>query len=268
MRLLLALLVVSTPLQAHGGDSTCSASALVLQDVSKTFAGVGEYLTSPLRMNGSAWLSAGAVVAGTGAVMLFDRPLHEGVSGEGRDSYNGDAWDFPTAYGDVAGAGGIGVLLYGAGLLSSSPALRVTGRMILESLASAGLMAFALRSFTGRSRPFTSDGPWSFHPIGWTHEHQSFPSGHATAAFALSTVLGERIGTPWSRIGFYALATLTAVSRVRNNQHWASDVVMGAALGISGGLSATRREEAPGESAGTLRILPGPSGLCLVFRIP
>jgi membrane-associated phospholipid phosphatase len=224
-----------------------------------------------LKFSGSDWLAVGGVAAGTGAVMGLDREIHRQMESDGRESYNGDWWDVPTVYGDFAGAGGIGVLVYGAGLVTRSEAIRVTGRVILESLCSAGLAAFALRCVTGRSRPFTGGGPWDFHGFQWAHEHQSFPSGHATAAFALSTSLAERIGTSWSRIGFYALSTITAVARVRNNQHWASDVAVGAVLGITAGFSAVNREEkekvSNTELGSCFRILPSAHGVTVVYLL-
>jgi len=143
--------------------------------------------------------------------------------------------------------------------------------VLLESLASAGVVAFSLRYITGRSRPFTRDGPWKFRDSGWTHEHQSFPSGHATAALALSTVLAERIGTIWSRLLFYSIGTVAAAARVRNNQHWTSDVVMGGILGIIAGLSAVGREEERTSGHPTSewrpKIVPNGSGLRLVCTL-
>lgn len=269
MRTLLCAVFFATSLFAQTQDSASSVSSLVISDFSSALSGVGSYLTSPLRFSGSDWLAVGGVAAGTGAIMGLDREIHRQMKSDGRESYNGDWWDAPTVYGDFAGAGGIGVLVYGAGLAARSEAIRVTGRVILESLCSAGVAAFTLRYITGRSRPFTNDGPWAFRGFGWAHEHQSFPSGHATAAFALSTSLAERIGTSWSRIGFYALGTITAVARVRNNQHWASDVAVGAVLGITAGFSAVNREAEqkasnPEPSSG-FRIMPSARGVTVVY---
>lgn len=58
---------------------------------------------------------------------------------------------------------------------------------------------------------------------------RAFPSGHATAAFALATALGYR-WPRWRPVGF-ALAALVALSRVALGVHWPSDVAAGAAVG-------------------------------------
>ncbi|WP_026174279.1 phosphatase PAP2 family protein [Effusibacillus pohliae] len=58
----------------------------------------------------------------------------------------------------------------------------------------------------------------------------SFPSGHATAAFCMATVLS--VALPACILVFYSLAAAVAVSRVYLGLHYPSDVTIGAALGI------------------------------------
>ena len=63
---------------------------------------------------------------------------------------------------------------------------------------------------------------------------RSFPSGHAATAFFGATLLAKEYGEnyPWIAVGGYSIAGTTAVLRMANNQHWASDVLMGAGIGI------------------------------------
>lgn len=62
----------------------------------------------------------------------------------------------------------------------------------------------------------------------------SFPSGHTTQAFIAARYLDKEFGEsyPWVKYTSYALASFTGVSRVLNNRHWISDVLVGAGLGI------------------------------------
>ena len=66
----------------------------------------------------------------------------------------------------------------------------------------------------------------------------SFPSGHASATFATAAVVqthyGWKVATP-----FYAAAGYVGASRMVDHQHWASDVIFGAALGIVSGRAAS-----------------------------
>ena len=69
-------------------------------------------------------------------------------------------------------------------------------------------------------------------PNGTEH---SFPSGHAATAFFGATLLAKEYGQnyPWIAVGGYTLAGTTAILRMANNKHWASDVLMGAGIGIA-----------------------------------
>lgn len=66
-------------------------------------------------------------------------------------------------------------------------------------------------------------------------EPYSFPSGHTTTAFFGAHTLAKEYWEdhPGIAITGYALATTTGILRMANNQHWASDVFMGAAVGIA-----------------------------------
>jgi membrane-associated phospholipid phosphatase len=59
----------------------------------------------------------------------------------------------------------------------------------------------------------------------------SFPSGHATAAFTAATLAWRNSG-PWAGVPAYGLAAATAFSRVEAGRHFPSDVLAGAALGV------------------------------------
>ena len=67
------------------------------------------------------------------------------------------------------------------------------------------------------------------------------PSGHTTAAFAAASAVTSEVGAHWPRhqkvVGFtlYSIAGLVGLSGMYNNQHWASDVVVGAAVGTFSG---------------------------------
>jgi membrane-associated phospholipid phosphatase len=62
----------------------------------------------------------------------------------------------------------------------------------------------------------------------------SFPSGHATAAFSVATVVAYRYRNHrWVPIAAYALATAISLSRVATMAHFPSDVFLGAAIGYS-----------------------------------
>lgn len=105
-------------------------------------------------------------------------------------------------------------------------------RMALEAMVSAGLARFVLaeiiRLLWFRPRPFVA---LNFSPlINKSAEEASFPSGHASFYFALSTIIylyNKKAG-----ILFYIASFLIVVSRVFVGIHWPSDILAGALLGI------------------------------------
>jgi membrane-associated phospholipid phosphatase len=80
-------------------------------------------------------------------------------------------------------------------------------------------------------RPPAVLGSGSIHVIGPAYHYHSFPSGHATTAFAFAglCVLGFRLGA-WS-LAPLALAVLVAISRAAVGVHWPLDLLAGACGG-------------------------------------
>lgn len=63
---------------------------------------------------------------------------------------------------------------------------------------------------------------------------RSFPSGHATSAFALFIALALIIKNPSIKVLFFILASLTAFSRVYLSQHFLVDILVGSFIGTVG----------------------------------
>jgi membrane-associated phospholipid phosphatase len=103
---------------------------------------------------------------------------------------------------------------------------------LFSAVAASGLIAIALKWIAGRWRPkvFIPDGLYGFHLFGVGYEQTSFPSGHAATVCSLAFVLSAIL--PRCRWPFYGFALLVCASRVVIVSHYASDVVMGAYVGI------------------------------------
>lgn len=65
----------------------------------------------------------------------------------------------------------------------------------------------------------------------------SFPSGHTANAFFGATILAKEYADKsiLIAIGGYSVAAATGAMRILNNRHWASDVLVGAGIGIISG---------------------------------
>jgi membrane-associated phospholipid phosphatase len=106
-----------------------------------------------------------------------------------------------------------------------------------------------IKGLAGRARPYvTGDtNPHSFHFAGgFSSARSSFPSGHATIAFAGAAAASSEISRDWPKAKWiagpllYVSAALVGVARTYQSQHWASDVVLGAGIGTFAGLKVVR----------------------------
>ena len=73
-------------------------------------------------------------------------------------------------------------------------------------------------------------GAFHFDLFSFRASLASFPSGHATTAFAMATAL-SLVAPVWA-LPLFAFATLIAASRMAIGAHYLSDVLAGSGLGI------------------------------------
>jgi membrane-associated phospholipid phosphatase len=107
---------------------------------------------------------------------------------------------------------------------AGSESQATVGRDLLRAQLSVVSWTYAIKFIADRTRP--------------NGDPRGFPSGHASTSFATATVLQEHFGWKVGLPAFVA-AAYTGTSRIADNQHWASDVVFGAAVGIACGRTVT-----------------------------
>ena len=148
-----------------------------------------------------------------------------------------------------------GAYIIGAGMYAVG---RFVGYSTLEDICWHGTEAVLLSSVVtgilkgtmGRSRPYvsadTNAHDFKFGRGFSDSDRQSFPSGHSTTAFAAASAVTSEMrrlypGSIWYVAPvMYGGATMVALSRMYHNKHWASDVVLGAAIGTFSGLKVVR----------------------------
>jgi len=186
-------------------------------------------LLSPLRWQARDWVKAGLVLGATGGLFLLDDEIRDFIQDERTATIDDIASVFePFGNGGFTFGGLVGFYLYGR-VFEDSKAER-TALLAVESFAVTGMFTFALKFSTGRVRPQSAQNSreWS----GPNFDDVSFPSGHTSSAFSIATVLAsEYKNIPWVPPIAYGLATLTGLTRMSDNKHWASDVFLGGALG-------------------------------------
>lgn len=236
----------------------CDAS-VVWGDAKTAWHNGVDVFTAPFHFTQPQWMETGIILGGTVAISALDRSDRL-VALRNQSQRAENIFTVGRNYGvatyGIAFSGGV----YAGGLLFRSGDLRETGLNLLESIAFSGIITSVVKSVVGRSRPFVEEGPFRFHAMQFKDETTSFPSGHPTVAFAISSVLSKKIKNTWASIGLYALATLTAVSRVYDDEHWTSDVFLGAAIGNTIGIAVTGLHQREDGSA-SFRLTPSLNGL-------
>lgn len=124
------------------------------------------------------------------------------------------------------------------GLIAKKPGVLHAGYRVGASVLVAGVVTQVFKYSLGRVRPYDTSDEWDFQPFSGGN---AMWSGHTASAFALATALSQEIHRAWATASLYALATGTAWSRVYGNDHWVSDVVIGATVGIASAKLATGR---------------------------
>ena len=152
----------------------------------------------------------------------------------------------------VPGAFIIGPGMYIAGRASGEHRLADLGLHGSEALLIGEILGGVIKGVAGRARPYLH--PEDPDPDDWqfmrgfkpADGYRSFPSGHATAAFAAAAAVTAEMSRwyPDSRwaVGalMYSGAGMVGLSRMYNNRHWASDVIIGAAIGTFAGNKVVR----------------------------
>jgi membrane-associated phospholipid phosphatase len=156
-----------------------------------------------------------------------------------------------------------------------SPALRGVQRALLLGLGTRLQFVFCavavpvlvtevIKWIVGRGRPFVGGeaNVFNFSHFAGTPAYSSFPSGHATTAFALAFAVAAV--WPGSRMAMVAYALIIAATRLVLLAHHPSDVVAGALVGVIGAMFvrywfAARRLGFAIQRDGTIVSLVGPS---------
>ena len=195
------------------------------------------------------------LAGGVALVTMAARPFDDRMAARLQDSSTQDSrkiQKMATFVRTVATPGSyvIGGTMYVAGRLSKNERLADLGWHGTESLIVGELVAVVIKGTMGRQRPYVlprnSNSYQLFRGFGGPDQFRSFPSGHTTSAFAAAAAVSSETSRWWPEtrwiIGpiLYTGATLTGVSRMYNNRHWASDVLVGAGIGTFAGLKIVR----------------------------
>lgn len=221
----------------------------------------GQYFTSPLRWDAEDWSYFGAAVVAVVAAHQFDADARSHFAVGANSTLNGGK-DKNTLRDAVPAVGLVLGTWATAGYLGDPDGYSETWRLV-EAGALGTVTSEVLAVAGGRERP---DGTTS--PNQWRKSGDSFPSAHTTAAFAIGMTFAESGNDDYRwlrRILGYGIAGGTAYIRMKDNVHWLSDTVAGAALGIATARFVLNRENGP---HGDLSFAPQKGGWMIAYSVP
>lgn len=210
-------------------DTTIQVPTITEDFLSGYHTGI-KIVSAPFSFDQKDWIITGSVLSATALAYLIDEDSRSFWQ-RNHNSTLDNISKVGKAYGEVSYAAILSGSLYLGGKLFNNKDVSVTGRMLLEGLFFAGLTTTIIKSVTGRSRPYTNDGHNYFNFFQTETAYTSFPSGHVTVAFTLSSILSSRIDNDYATIGLYALAASTVMQRMYDDKHWLSDTVLAASIG-------------------------------------
>jgi hypothetical protein len=224
---------------------------------------IEDYYTAPLHWDAKDWAYFGGAVAAVAAAHHYDSEVRTHFIREGSQPLGGSTHDLQDAIPTVAAI--TGTWLY-ANMIDSGPGHREAWEMV-EAGGLSITTSIVFKFIAGRERPDqTSD------PNEWRDSGSSFPSIHASAAFAVGAVLAESGNDDYRVVrrvlGYGAVACFTAFERLKHNAHWLSDDVAGAAIGGSTAhYILDRNKPASDETASGFSVAPIERGAMLTYNL-
>ncbi|MDP4213830.1 MAG: phosphatase PAP2 family protein [Bacteroidota bacterium] len=211
---------------------------------------IKQQLTSPFRATSSDWLKVGGFgLITTGCVLFADRPVNRlAMDIRNKSSASVSVSTYVTNFGGLYE--GYTLAAFAAyGYIFKKEKTKTTTFLATQAYISAAIIETGLKYLTGRQRPSYYDPLTGKNSPTWhgplfqfkkdkngfkpdNTSYSSFPSGHTTVAFAAATVFAmEYKNSTFAPIVAYSAASLIGLSRLMQNAHWASDVLVGAVLG-------------------------------------
>jgi membrane-associated phospholipid phosphatase len=220
------------------------------------------YFTAPLRWDESDWLFFGGSITAVAVAHDFDTRVRDHFAPLGAAGLTGTDKNSTR---DAIPAASLVLGTWLIGKVADDSFASTEAYTMLEAAGFSSITAEALKYAAGRERPDeTTDSN------DWRAGGSSFPSLHTTAAFAIGTVFAESGNDDyrWLRraVG-YGMASATTYLRLHGNQHWLSDTVAGAAIGIASGRFTTHRRLQRAHDW-NLSVTPSPyGGMQLTFNL-
>jgi membrane-associated phospholipid phosphatase len=266
---LLSATTMTVPhLDENGGASSGSGVTFNKQYFTGYIDDAKTIVTAPARWDSSDWITAGIIAGVTVGLYENDAKIQKWVL-DNKTTTTSDLGDTVTDIGHGKFTPVIlgGMYLYGH--VADDSKMRGTVLLSIESFVLTGVFVQTLKYTANRHRPYTKDGPRAWDgPRHGSHDTHSFPSGHASSAFAVATVIASEYDNMIVPPLAYSVAAITALNRVSHDAHWSSDVFISWVIGYFTGktIVASHRSGTDGALSITPTVIDSELGMQLTYR--
>jgi len=189
---------------------------------------------APFHWNDKQWITCG-VLASAESVLIFANG-DKNILSFMQNNRNKTTNFIEDNIGDPYGSGVYPAIIIGTsylvGCIFRKDHPKHMAMLTAKSIAISGATAIIIKSITERYRPNQDANPRHWLGPKGLFSYDSYPSGHATVAFATASMISLEYPKPLIvPVLAYSLATITAYGRLNGNYHWGSDVLLGAAIG-------------------------------------
>ena len=197
---------------------------------------------APFSLQKKEWLFVGGIAAATYGLTFLDPIIDKSLKDFGNTPAKKQASKHISELGKLYGLGGL-ALFCGINLIANNHKGVQTSVLASQSVFTSLIWVSVLKFGTGRERPFYVHqqnetiskwyGPKKIgQKIFGKYVYDSFPSGHTAIAFSLATTFAHQYPQiKWVAPVSYTLACLVGISRITENKHWATDVIVSSLIG-------------------------------------
>ncbi len=237
-RFLLWILFLLCGLSSYAQQDTLTPRVRLNLDYAKDyFRDAGHMIIQPIHWKSSDVITASAVLAGAALLLTQDEHIRSFAQRNQDPTRYKISHNIIQPFGSGLYTAPIILLLYADGWIN--PAHIRSHNIALrgaELLLVSGAENALLKELSIRARPNRNMGSeYWLAPLSFKF-NSSMPSGHTQSAFSLATLLASSYRErPWIGITAYTIAGLLGLSRIYEDKHWASDVLIGSAVGYANG---------------------------------
>ena len=220
-----------TPMPSVATPTIGSLPETFLSEFGDAFHDYARYWTAPLTWNDTEWGTFWTIMGTTGALIIVDRPIYT--------TFDKKSWtpvkqslDIFHQLGQWQYPGIVLAGIYTSSFVLEDSKLERASRIAIKSFVFQTLVNQGLKNLIYRTK---IDDPYDFRigPPNWRIPSDgAFPSGHASNTWAVMSAFAIAYrDDPIIPSLCYGAATISSCLLITNQDHWISDIVLGAALG-------------------------------------